>query len=176
MSETELHLSDFERAEISQIHESIRAYDNSRWQLAAFLGTASISSVAIGLSIQSYGVVLLSSAILFLLFVGDLMLKTSMIIPLYRGLKLESTYAHEKQSFFRAYVAVHSRRRDRRAILAEMDRIISLENLDEAAERLRRLFIRPFGMRNGVTLLATFGIGIELALGIFLALAGWKAF
>jgi hypothetical protein len=175
----ETHLSDFEKAEIDQVHEAIRSYDNSRWQLAAFFGTANISSVAIGLSVQKYGVVLLSSIILLLLFVGDLMLKSSLIVPLYRGLKLEQLHARGRQnnlSFFRTYLAIHSRHGNRRKVFSELDAILELEDIGEIAERLRKLFIRPYGIRNGVTLVATFGILIELALGIFLALAGWNVF
>jgi hypothetical protein len=169
-------LSEFEQAEISQIYEALRNYDNSRWQLAALFATANISSVAIGLSIQKYGVVLLSTIILFLLFIGDLMLKSSLIVPLYRGLKLERQHSASKHSFFRIYLAVHSRRGNRHKIYSEMNKILELDQVDEIAERLRKLFLTPFEVRTGVTSLAVLGIVIELVLGISLALASWPAF
>lgn len=162
--------------EIEQIYQTIRNYDGHRWQLATFFGGVNFTAVALGLSVEKYGIVLLASILLLLVFIGDLMLKATLAIPLYRAFKLDSFYAADKISFFRIYVAVHTRGHHRAEFLSEMDQIISLTDPIEVSQRLRKLFSKPFLIRTGVARIAIIGILIEITLGVVLALLGWPAF
>ncbi len=168
--------SELAMRELDQIHQAIRTYDGHRWQLATFFGSVNISAVALGLSLTSYGIVLIASVLLVLIFLGDLMLKPTLAVPLYRAFKIERFFSNDETAFFRLYVGMHTRNRYRKEFLRQMDEIVKLDDAIEIPKRLRELFGQPYAIRSGVTMIVTLGFIIEILLGLALAILGWPAF
>lgn len=91
-------IPDYEKIEIQQIYEQIRASDAMYVQVYTFFGTANVTMLGFGFTFKMAGLVLLGAAMIVLLAFVERLIKKYRYAFFVRGLELEQRYSSEPEN------------------------------------------------------------------------------
>jgi hypothetical protein len=95
-----VHFSRYYELELSQVIDRFNSLENFRVQLGTFFGTANLTVLAIALSGQRAGLVLIAASILVVFVMTDRRFRRLALGYVYRGLQLQRTFAPKDPETF----------------------------------------------------------------------------
>jgi hypothetical protein len=160
------HLRKYYLIELSQVIERINAIENSRVQLAVFIGTANLTALGIAVTVNKAAIVFIAAVILLLFVIVDRRLRTLNAAYFYRGIQLQRKFApHDGETFLQITPG---------RLASEVRRIAELERLEERIKLLAK-FPTPF--RGFAVWIPLMGVVGEVVSGlVLLQLPQWTLF